>query len=163
MMTEMVNRRLKRGNLPDLFLVDGGKGHLMTVIKALKALSKEFRPDVIAIAKSHEGSSDKKDKIFLPGRKNPLLLENNNPVLLLLMRIRDEAHRRAISHHRKLRDKKMKASILDSIPGIGPKRKGLLLKQFGDINAIAVAKVDELKKIPGINNDLAKNILSFLK
>lgn len=162
MMAEMVNRRLEKGNLPDLFLVDGGKGHLMAVIKALKAISKKSRPDVIAIAKSHEHGSDKTDKIFLPGRKNPLLLKNDNPVLLLLMRIRDEAHRRAISYHRKLRDKKIKASILDSIPGIGPKRKRLLLKQFGDINAIATAKIEELEQIPGINNDLAKNILSFL-
>ena len=115
-------------------------------------------PDVVAIAKSNEMGQD---KIYIPGRKNPLPLQRDDPVLFLLMRIRDEAHRRAITYHRRLRQKGLKVSELDKIPGIGSKRKKLLLKQFGDIQAISNAKFEDLVLVPGISRSIAQNILKF--
>ena len=119
--------------------------------------------DVVSIAKPDENRQERYDKIFLPGRKNPLTLRNNHPVLLLMMRIRDEAHRRAISYHRKLRSKSLTASELDRIPGIGPKRKNLLLKHFGDIRAVAAAEPNALLEVNGITSDLANNIVLFFQ
>jgi excinuclease ABC subunit C len=101
------------------------------------------------------------DKIYIPGRKNHLSLKRDHPVLLLLMRIRDEAHRRAVTYHRKLRGKVLKESELDHIPGIGLQRKTLLLRQFGDIHAVSMAKSEELVRIPGISMSLAQNIVSY--
>jgi excinuclease ABC subunit C len=118
-------------------------------------------PDVVAIAKGDERKKNKSDKIYIFGRKNPLSLKSEHPVLLLLMRIRDEAHRRAIEYHRKLRGKRFKASELDQIPGIGPKKRKLLIGHFGDVIGVSEAKIEELVLIPGISQSLAKNILTF--
>jgi excinuclease ABC subunit C len=116
-------------------------------------------PDVVAISKAD--GPDKADKVYLAGRKNPLILKKDNPVLLLLMRIRDEAHRRAVLYHRKLRKRGLERSRLDLIPGIGPKRKRLLLKHFGDIDSISRAKPGELNLVPGISASLAQDISRF--
>jgi len=161
MMTELVERRMTQGQLPDLFLVDGGKGHLSCVKHVIDRQASVDTTDVVSIAKPDENRQERYDKIFLPGRKNPLTLRNDHPVLLLMMRIRDEAHRRAISYHRKLRSKSLTASELDRIPGIGPKRKNSLLKHFGDIRAVAAAEHKALLEVSGINNDIANNIISF--
>ena len=161
MMSEVVSRRVSKGNLPDLFVVDGGKGHLLTVKKVMDRYLDREAPDVVAIAKADERGEGKKDKIYLHGRKNPLNLKGDHPVLLLLMRIRDEAHRRAITYHRKLRGKDLRKSQLDLIPGIGLKRKKILLKQFGDIDTISKAKLEELVLVPGISRSLAQDILRF--
>jgi excinuclease ABC subunit C len=163
MMTELVERRMAQGQLPDLFLVDGGKGHLSCVKHAIDRQASADTTDVVSIAKPDENRQERYDKIFLPGRKNPLTLRNDHPVLLLMMRIRDEAHRRAISYHRKLRSKSLTASELDRIPGIGPKRKNSLLKHFGDIRAVAAAGPKALLEVNGIDNDLANNIILFFQ
>jgi excinuclease ABC subunit C len=161
MMSEVVSRRLSKGNPPDLFLVDGGKGHLLAVKKTMRTFPELEPPDVVAIAKADERKKSKTDKIYILGRKNPLPLKREHPVLLLLMRIRDEAHRRAITYHRKLRGKQFKASELDQIPGIGPKKRKLLISHFGDVIGVSEAKIDDFVLIPGISQSLAKNILTF--
>ncbi len=172
MMTELAERRLAKGDLPDLFLVDGGKGHLLTVKRVLDRQARSGSgqeggrvcpgvPEVISIAKPDEERQEKYDRIYLPGRKDPLRLREDHPVLLLMMRIRDEAHRRAISYHRKLRRKGLRESDLDLIPNIGVRRKGLLLQHFKDINAIAEATPDDLAEVPGISRSLAMKIFSY--
>ncbi|MBL7102569.1 MAG: excinuclease ABC subunit UvrC [Proteobacteria bacterium] len=166
MMAEIAERRIAKGGLPDLFLVDGGKGHLATV---RRVLDREMRlqwegarspdlsrdspvPEVISIAKPDENSLKHRDKIYLPNRKNPLILNADHPVLLLMIRIRDEAHRRAIRYHRRLREKNMTRSDLDDIPGIGKKRKMLLLSHFKDIGDISKATIEGLEQVQGITH-----------
>ncbi|MBN1849155.1 MAG: excinuclease ABC subunit UvrC [Deltaproteobacteria bacterium] len=161
MMSELVARRLSRGQPPDLILVDGGKGHLLAAQRAMKDFKGPDKPDLVAIAKARKEKSETMDKIFLPGRKNPLPLKQDHPVLLLLMRIRDEAHRRAIGHHRRLRAKKIGISRLDHIPGIGGKRKKILLKRFGSMEGVLNASIEELTSIPGIHPSLAQRISEF--
>ncbi len=161
MMSEVVSRRLSRGHLPDLFLVDGGKGHLLAVRRAMHHFHELDFPDVVAIAKADDRRKSQTDKIYIFGRKNPLSLKGEHPVLLLLMRIRDEAHRRAITYHRKLRGKRLKESELDQISGIGPKKRRLLLGHFRDVRGVSEAKFEDLILVPGISPSLAKNILTF--
>ena len=161
MMSEVVSRRLSKGNPPDLFVVDGGKGHLLAVKKTMSTFPGPNALDVVAIAKADERRRSKSDKIYIFGRKNPLPLKRDDPVLLLLMRIRDEAHRRAITYHRKLRGKRYKESELDQIPGIGPKKRRLLLRHFGDVDAISGATIEDLVLVPGISQSLARNVLTF--
>jgi excinuclease ABC subunit C len=161
MISELVLRRLSGENHPDLFVVDGGKGHLFAVKRVMDALPGRGMPEVVAISKADEKGSDRTDKIYLVGRKNPLILKRDNPVLHLLMRIRDEAHRRAVSYHRKLRGGALERSRLDLIPGIGPKKKRVLLRHFGDIVSISRAKPEELALVPGISNSLAQDISRF--
>jgi excinuclease ABC subunit C len=108
MMAELVRRRLAGDPPPDLFVIDGGKGHLQAVKRVVDELSPENTPGLAAIAK--EGDVGQTDKVFIPNRKNPLALREGHPVLLLLMRIRDEAHRRAVGYHRKLRAKGLRLS-----------------------------------------------------
>ena len=163
MMSELVSRRLSRGNVPDLFVVDGGKGHLRAVLKVCENFSSIGLavPEVVAIAKG--GQSGGSDKMYIPGRKNPLAAGADDPVLHLLMRVRDEAHRRAIGFHRKRRGKRLQESLLDGIPGIGPKRKKELLRYFGDIGALSRATGEELGHVPGISPALAERIRHSLK
>ena len=161
MMAELVTRRLSKDEPPDLFLVDGGKGHLMAVKRVTDQLRGLPAPDVVAIAKGDNG--DRGDKVYIPGRKNPLALRGDHPVLHLLMRIRDEAHRRAVTYHRKLRRKGIEASELDRIPGVGAHRKKILLKHFGDVHALVAAGLDDLLAIPGISRGLAKRIIESLQ
>ena len=163
MMAELVERRVSKGHLPDLFLVDGGKGHLAVINNVLDRQENPDAPEVISIAKQDKSQQEKHDKIYIPGRKNPIRLRGDHPVLLLMMRIRDEAHRRAITYHRKLRGKNLKGSELDLIPGIGVKRKKLLLRHFKDINAVAEATVEALVSVQGINRTLAESIFSFFQ
>lgn len=161
MMAELASRRLSKDKPPDLFVVDGGKGHLLAVKKVLDDVSKADRPDVVAIAKAEDKRGDRTDKVYIVNRKNPLSLPGDHPVLHLLMRIRDEAHRRAITYHRKIRGKSLKDSELDRIPGVGSKRKKILLKHFGNIEAISRVEMADLVQIPGISQSLAQNIYNF--
>lgn len=177
MMGQLAARRLKQGNLPDLFLIDGGKGHLRAVKRvvdgyARKAAPKEGEwkdsdpdliPGLISIAKPDADRNESSDKIYLPGRKNPLPLKADDPVLLLMMRIRDEAHRRAIGYHRMLMTQGLTQSDLDRIPGIGPKRKQRLLRHFNGIQGVSRASVDALEQVPGIPHPVAEAIVSFFK
>lgn len=159
MMAELISRRLSKDPVPDLLVVDGGKGHLMAVKRVVDAHPTGDPPDLVAIAKANQ--DEEADKVFVPGRKNPIPLRQDHPVLHLLMRIRDEVHRRAISYHRKLRGKDLTASILDRIPGIGLKKKRSLLNYFGSLDAVAGAAVEELLKVPGITRTQAENIARF--
>lgn len=163
MMAEMVSRRISKGDLPDLFVIDGGKGHLHAVQKVLGSAEENARPAVVAIAKPDETKGEERDKIYVPGRKNPIILEPHDPVLLFLMRVRDEVHRRAILYHRTLRKKAFTRSDLDRIPGIGKMRKSQLLTHFKSIKAIAEAGPDELAAVPGINPRLAREIVRFFQ
>ncbi len=166
MMAEVIERRLNKGFPPDLFLVDGGRGHLSAVKRAVERHGSHEKgpcPEVVAIAKGDGEGEQKRDKIYLPGRKNPLILSLDHPLLLLLMRIRDEAHRRAISYHRKKRGKDFTGSDLDKIPGIGAKRKAILLNHFKDINSIRRASPEALARVPGIAPSLAQSIVSFFE
>lgn len=159
MMEEVLQRRLRRGieedNLPDLFVVDGGRGQLGVAMRVADELGIVGELEWIGIAKEKESEGE---KLYKPGRKNPILLQAHNPVLLYLMRIRDESHRYGVTFHRKLRNKVTLASTLDQIPGIGPDRKKSLLKQLGSVNRIRNAKIEELSSVPGIGPELASAI-----
>ncbi len=163
MMAELVARRIAKGNLPDLFLVDGGKGHLAAVKRVLEGAKEAGETEVVSIAKPDAARQERYDKIFVPGRKNPLSLRPDDPVLFLMMRIRDEAHRRAVSHHRGLRGKRMQASDLDVIPGVGRKRRTLLLKHFRGIEAISEAGLEELLSVKGMTRPVALSIVNFFQ
>jgi len=159
MMAEVLERRFVRGiednDLPDLFMVDGGKGQLAMALRIAGQLGIEERIEWIGIAKEKE---DEGEKLYKPGRKNPVVLAPHDPVLLYLMRIRDESHRFGVTFHRKLRNKKTLASELDSIAGIGTTRKKNLLKGLGSLKKIKQASIEELSGITGIGSDLAKDI-----
>ena len=162
MMSEMTRRRLSSGDLPDLLIIDGGKGHLLAVSRIVEELSGEMKPPaLIAIAKEREQGA-KGDKLYLPGRKNALRLNSDHPVLLLLMGIRDEVHRRAVTYHRKLRKKETIKSALDLVPGVGPSKRALLLKEFGSIEAISKATEDEIVRIKGVTKSMAGEIKKIL-
>jgi excinuclease ABC subunit C len=141
-------------SLPNLIVIDGGKGQLSSGLRALG----EFRERgvvVIALAKRIE-------EIFLPGRPAPLVLDHDTPELQLLQRVRDEAHRFAITHHRIRRDRAMTTSILDDLPGIGPARKRALLKHFGSPEALTAASREELEAVPGIPGKVAREVYAQL-
>lgn len=159
MMAEVLERRFIRGikeeNLPDLFMVDGGKGQLGMALRIADNLSLRDRLDWIGIAKER---GDEGEKLYKPGRKNPIILAAHDPVLLHLMKIRDEAHRFGITFHRKLRNKKTLTSELDHIPGVGPSRKKLLLRSLGSLKQIKLASAEVLQNVPGIGTELAQQI-----
>jgi len=139
---------------PDLIIVDGGKGQLNVAVDVLNSFDIDSIP-VIGLAKEFE-------HVFLPNIPNPLILPKNSDALHLLQRIRDEAHRFAVTYHKKLRSKELKYSILDGIKGVGEKRKIKLLKHFGDINNIKSASIEELASVESINKNLARNIHEHL-
>jgi excinuclease ABC subunit C len=163
MMSEMVTRRLSkdRDPPPDLFVVDGGKGHLQAVKRVVNRFIGGRGPDLVAIAKEDE--KGRGEKIYIPNRKNPLPLKPDHPVVHLLMRIRDEAHRRAVSHHRKIREKDLRESLLDAIPGVGARRKQQLLEHFADIEMISTASEEDLTRVSGLPRSVAKNIVDFFQ
>lgn len=156
MMREVLQRRLTRGidedNLPDLFVVDGGKGQLGMALAVADELGITDDIDWIGIAKEKQGEGE---KLYKPGRKNPILLPGHNPVLLYLMRIRDDSHRYGITFHRNLRNKATLASELDQIPGIGPNKKKQLLKHLGSLKRVKSASKEDLKEVTGIGPELA--------
>lgn len=167
-MYEVLTRRCKRGkeenDLPDLIIVDGGKSHLNIAKRVLGELN-IITVDVIAIAKE-EGRHDKgatAEKIFLPEVKEPIVLKTNSNILFFLQKIRDEAHRVAISFQRKRRTKKTLKSALEEIPGIGPKKKKALLRFFGSLKNIQEADTDTLCQAPGISQKDAEKIKQFFQ
>ncbi len=174
MMYEILSRRLKRGqevgDLPDLLLVDGGKGHLGVALRALKDVGIKGVPSA-AIAKGRQqsresgeghkdaaGDMDQGDRVFLPGRANPVGFPSYSNGLRLLQQVRDEAHRFAVAYHRGLRSRALDKSELDNISGIGPKRKKALLKDLGDINNIRKASEEELGRVKGMNEKAARSV-----
>jgi excinuclease ABC subunit C len=142
--------------LPDLLIVDGGKGQLSRAVEVLKRFELFGKIPVAGLAKQNE-------ELFLPGRSTSLLLPRHSQSLYLIQRIRDEAHRFAITSHRNRRTKLGLASRLDSIPGIGPAKRKALLQHFGSIDKIKDATLDDLAGVPGINANLAGAIKSHLE
>ena len=135
-------RRLEQlGTMPDLILIDGGRGQLNAALEALATLGVEETP-LVALAKRQE-------EIYLPERPDPLRLERSLPGLKLLQRIRDEAHRFALSRHRRRRSARALASALDRLPGIGPRRKKLLLRRFGSLQGVRGAALEEIQEVLG--------------
>ena len=159
MMREVLLRRYKKAlkdkGFPDLILIDGGKGQLNVTSSVLKELEIE-EPDIISMAKGE----DKRDDLYKPNRKNPIRLKG--PLLFLLQRIRDEAHRFAITYHKKKRRKETFGSLLDSVPGIGIKKKRSLLSHFGSLKKIKEASLKELINVKGISKRDAETLFQFL-
>ncbi len=162
MMEEVLQRRFKRAieenSLPDLFILDGGKGQLGIALRVADELGIRDDLDWIGIAKEKHTEGE---KLYKPGRKNAILLKSHNPALLYLMRIRDESHRFGVTFHRKLRGKASIASSLDQIPGIGKDRKKKLLKQLGSVKRIREASLHELSQVTGIGKNTAFTIYNF--
>lgn len=162
MMQEVLRRRFKRANLqdssswavmPDLVLIDGGRGHLNSAIEVMQELGIDTVP-LASLAKENE-------EVFLPDKAEPLILPRNSQALYLLQRIRDEAHRFALSYHLKVRRKTTMTSALE-VPGIGPKRRRGLIKQFGSVRRIKEASVEEIAAVPGITRALAERVKEYL-
>ena len=136
--------------LPNVVVIDGGKGQLSAGLRALQGF-RERGVVVISLAKRIE-------EVFVPGREPPLVLAHDTPELQLLQRVRDEAHRFAITHHRIRRDRAMTSSMLDDLPGVGPARKRALLAHFGSPDAILSASREELESVPGVPGKLARDM-----
>ena len=168
-MSEVLNRRLGKLNppqgpepIPDLLMVDGGKGQLNIALAVIKELGLAGQFEIIAIAKKDEQKGEIHDKIFKPRRTNPIIFGKDADLLLFLQRIRDEAHRFAITYHRMRRIKTSLQSELDAIPGIGKKRKAILLKHFKSIKKIREANIKELIALPGIHRPAAEAVHRYL-
>ncbi len=149
-------RGIKEGRedfVPDLIMIDGGKGHLNVAARVLVREGME-QTELISIAKQFEW-------IHSPKFRVPLVMASDSPALYLLKKIRDEAHRFAITYHRKLKSKALEASILDKIPGIGDQRKRVLLRAFDSVEALRSATLKELSAIPGIDSAVAFRLFSF--
>jgi len=169
---EVLQRRLQRGqeegNLPDFILIDGGKGQLGVLTMVLDELNLSGVIDVAGIAKSRVKANVRgrvversEERFFLPGRKNPVILRRGSAALFLLERLRDEAHRFAITHHRKVRGKAQLQSSLSEIAGIGPKRQRALLKHFGSLKKIKAATLADLQTMPGLPAGIAEQIYQY--
>lgn len=156
MMKELLTRRLKMIDTdeePDLIVIDGGKGQLGMVCEVLDELNLAHIP-IIGLAKEFE-------EIYIPNSKRPIIIPKNNKALHLLQQVRDESHRFAITYHRKLRSDNISESSLDDIPGIGKKRKINILKEFGTMDNVKNASVEELAKIKGMNEKVATNVYEY--
>jgi len=166
-MAEVLNRRYGKDKTsepyPDILMVDGGKGQLNIAVAVLSSLKLEKKVQLISIAKRDEKKGEAQDKIYKPGQANPVNLGREGELILFLERVRDEAHRFAISFHRKRRIKTLMHSSLDSIPGVGEKRKLILLKHFKSIKKIRAATLEELSALPGISYQIAEKIKNSLK
>jgi len=186
MMQEVLSRRYReKEDIPSLIIVDGGKGQLAIALEVLRSLGIE-QTDIIGIAKIHRESAlrksfnktlengndrrsrDKKinkeeERIYLPDRKDPLIISNNSEALMLLKHIRDEAHRFAITYHRKLRSRSGLASVLDGIPGVSKRRKNLLLSLFSSIEEIRKTTPEDITERTGIPISIAQEIHNYLQ
>ncbi len=166
MMKEVLERRFTRGHVPDLLLVDGGRGQLNVAREVVGRLGIEDI-DVLGIAKvrTDDGRRKVRDKehVYSPRLPDPLLLDGGSEVLYLVQRIRDEAHRFAIAYHKKLRSKRLAGSVLDGIPGLGPVLKRRLIAAFGSIEALRRAGVADLAAIQGVSPGLAARVREFLR
>ncbi|MBL0731774.1 MAG: excinuclease ABC subunit UvrC, partial [Desulfosarcina sp.] len=161
-MSEALTRRYgnggKTGVYPDLLVVDGGKGQLNIAVSVIKDLNLFGKFEIIGIAKKDDEKGEVEDKIYKYGRINPVNMGKRGDTLLFLQRIRDEAHRFAISFHRRRRGKSFIHSELDDIPGVGGKRKKILLTHFKSIKKIRAATLDEISALPGMSSSVAKEV-----
>jgi len=162
MLAEVLKRRFKRADaasgtwaiMPNLVLIDGGKGQLNAAIAAMREMGAGSIP-AAGLAKENE-------ELFIPARAKPIVLPPSSPGLQLLQRLRDEAHRFALGYHHRIRKKETFTSALDSVPGIGAKRKRALLRRFGSLKAIREAPIEELASVSGITPSLAQKIKEYL-
>ena len=145
----------RRWAMPDLVIVDGGKGQ----VSAANAVLDELGLHDLPLA----GLAKEREELFLPGRADPIVLPSTSPALYLVQRLRDEAHRFAITYHRTLRDRRTVRSAFDDLPGVGPKRKRELLKVFGSIKRVREAPVEQIAAVPGISRALAERIKATLE
>jgi excinuclease ABC subunit C len=139
--------------MPDLIIIDGGKGQLSAAMEVLQELHIDI--PTVGLAKENE-------EIFIPGSPDPIILPRSSQGLYLVQRIRDEAHRFGITYHRKLRSERTFKSVLDEIPGIGPKRKKALMKHYGSVRAISAASIDDLAALNGMSRDAAERVKEYI-
>ena len=154
--------RIKKGEVPvpDILFVDGGKGQLAEAMTVLDELELNW-VTVVAVAKGRARRPGS-ERLYVPGRKTPLALPPDSPALLLIQQIRDEAHRFAITGHRQRRGKARRTSALEEIPGLGPKKRRELLRQFGGLQGVIAAGIDDLARTRGIGRTLAETIYNEL-
>lgn len=172
MMNEMFERRMKKivmgeTDPPDLILVDGGKGQLAQALSVMQKYNLT-QIDVLSLAKekdqlSSQGSKRAPERVFLPNQKNAIVLKPNDPVLHLLMRVRDEAHRFGVKHHRKGRSKAFKMSPLKRIKGVGDKTFKALLKHFGSLEGVRNSTLEDLKSVSGVSETIAQLIFKAMQ
>jgi len=174
MLREVFTRRFREGTiqkegLPDLVVVDGGIGQLNATQEIIDELGLNGCFDLVSLAKSRVERNAKTatikksdERVFLPGRKNPVVLRQNSPALLLLAAIRDEAHRFAIEYHRTLRSKGGISSGIEQIPGIGAKRRTALLSHFGSLQRLKEASVEEITTVEGVSRAVAEKVYAAL-
>jgi excinuclease ABC subunit C len=148
--------------LPDLLMVDGGRGQLNVAVKILTEMNPGRLPATIAIAKKDPRRGIAEDRIFQPGRANPVSFGKERDLLLFLQQIRDEAHRTAVSFHRRSHRRSSLHSVLDEVPGIGPKRKQLLLSHYGSVEKVRAAPLEEMSGLPGMNRLAAQKVKEAL-
>jgi len=162
MIHEVVSRRMERaarkGDLPDLLLIDGGRGQLSRAMEAVRQAGFEGRLSVMSIAKERASEGE---KIYFPHRETPLVMRRSDPVLLFLQRMRDEAHRFGITAHRGRRDRVRRISGLSDIPGVGPARQRLLLETFGSMERVKEASLRNIESVKGIPKTVAQKIFDF--
>ncbi len=170
-MAEVLGRRLRRGaredDLPDLIIIDGGEAQLDAVFEVFKDLRID-QVDLISLAKARTGKRantaiKRKERIFKPGLTVPIILDQRSPELRLLMRLRDEAHRFAITYHRRLRAKAQVTSILELVPGIGKRKANELLRAFGSVKGVREAQKDAILKVKGMNASLFEILREFFE
>jgi excinuclease ABC subunit C len=179
MMYELLLRRLRKDDLPrpDLLMVDGGKGQLSVALSAMKdlgitgvhavgiakAVNEEMMPGIFSrMGKTKAPLPRGEDRIYIPNRKEPVYLNRWPAALFLLQRIRDEAHRFAVTYYRNRKEKEDMESLLDHIDGVGPSRKKALLSHFGDLKKIRAATAADLQQVAGIGKDTAEVIFTYL-
>jgi excinuclease ABC subunit C len=159
MMKEVISRRyksesLKKDPLPNLLIIDGGKGQLNVAVKVLKAL--QLNIPAISIAKKNE-------EIFVENEDEPIILKQTSAVLRLIQYVRDESHRFAINYHKKLRDKSVKRTIFDDIKGIGKSKVQALFHEYKNIQAIANSDINKMKKVLAVNEEIATKVINLAK
>ncbi|HJW36732.1 MAG TPA: helix-hairpin-helix domain-containing protein, partial [Actinomycetes bacterium] len=147
-------RRRKFAYPPNLIVVDGGRPQLAAALEAVRASASPDLP-VVSLAKRME-------EVYVPGTPDPVVIPRTSEALYLLQRVRDEAHRFAITYHRKLRDRSMTRSVLDGIPGVGETRRRQLVRHFGSARKAAQASLEELEQVPGVGPQLAKVVYDHL-
>lgn len=167
-MTEVLSRRFAPDKkeplpLPDLVVVDGGKGQLSMAVAVLKDLGLADKMYVAGLAKKDKEKGEEHDKIYIPNRSNPLNTASSLKALYLLQQLRDEAHRFAITFQRKRRAKRAGSSVLDGIPGIGKKRRALLMQEYKGITAMKQATVEEMATLPGMTLPAAEAVFNALQ
>ena len=172
-MYEVLKRRLTRAvaenEFPDLWVIDGGKGQLNVAVEVLREFNLLDQIDVVSLAKQHVLNDGREqtvvkseERVFIPNRKDPIVLPKNSTALFLLVRIRDEAHRFAITYNRELRKRARLRSAIDDIEGIGPVKRRALLRHFGSLRRIREATVEDIAQVKGMNRDLAAKIRAHL-